>query len=77
MTFLNNAGDIDMLTADSSSLLDGVTVAVNEERKGTSAGVSGSFELGAAGNEAETVTVPYTASAVDVSLIEGEGFGCR
>lgn len=64
-----------MLTADSSSMWDGVTVSVDEERKGTSMGVSGSFELGVSGNEGETATVSYAASAVEVSHTERERFG--
>ncbi len=64
-----------MLTADSSSMWGGVTVTVDEERKGTSVGVSGSFKLGVSGNEAETATVSYAASDVEVSHTERKGVG--
>lgn len=66
VTFLNNAGDVPLLTADSSALWGGVTVTVNEERTGTSEAVSGSFDLSVSGNEAENVTVSYDASATEV-----------
>ena len=66
MTFLNNAGNVPELTADSSAMWGGVIVAVDEQRSGTSVAVSGSFELSVSGNEAETVTLTYDASISEV-----------
>lgn len=66
VTFLDNAGDLPELTADSSAMWGGVTVAVDEERSGTSEAVTGSFELSVSGNQAETVTVSYDASDTEV-----------
>lgn len=71
VTFLNNAGDVDSLTADSSAMWGGVTVAVDTVRGGTSEAVSGSFELNVSGNQAERVTVPHDASAAQVNMSWG------
>ena len=67
MTFLNNAGNIPELTADSSAMWGGVAVDVDEQRSGTSAAVSGSFDISMSGSAAETVTVPYDASDTEVN----------
>lgn len=68
VTFLNNAGDLPLMTVDSSAMWGGVTVTVDEERGGTSEAVTGSFELGLSGNDTERVNVPHNASAVEVNL---------
>lgn len=68
VTFLNNAGDLPLMTVDNSAMWGGVTVAVDEERRGTSEAVAGSFELGVSGNDTERVVVPYDVSAVEVNL---------
>ncbi|CAM9426180.1 unnamed protein product, partial [Ectocarpus fasciculatus] len=66
VTFLNNAGDLPLLAADSSAMWGGVTVAVDEERNGTSEGISGSFALSVAGNDTENVVVAHDASATEL-----------
>lgn len=66
VTFLNNAGDLPVLAVDNSAMWGGVTVAVNEERNGTSEGVSGSFALSMAGNDTDNVVVDHDASAAEV-----------
>ena len=71
VTFLNNAGNLPELTADSSAMWGGVAVAVDEQRTGTSVAVSGSFELSVSGNGAEKVTVPHDASYAEVRLCPG------
>lgn len=68
VTFLNNAGDLPLMTVDSSAMWGGVTLTVNEERGGTSEAVTGSFELGVSGNDTERVTVLHDASAIEVNL---------
>lgn len=67
VTFMNNAGDLPLLVADSSAMWGGVTVSVAEERTGTSKAVSGSFELGISGNYSESETVSHDASAAEVN----------
>ncbi|CAM9633006.1 unnamed protein product, partial [Hapterophycus canaliculatus] len=67
VTFLNNAGDLPLLTADSSAMWSSVTVAVDEERAGTSEAVSGSFDLGVSETDTERITVSYDASAIEVT----------
>lgn len=74
MTFLNNAGDLPLLTVDSSAMWSGVTVAVDEERAGTSEAVSGSFELGVSESNAGRITVSYDASAVEVTEESSRGW---
>lgn len=66
LTFMNNAGDLPLLVADSSAMWGGVSVSVAEERKGTSTPMSGSFELGVSGNESKRETVSHDASAAEV-----------
>lgn len=66
VTFMNNAGDLPLLVADSSAMWGGVSVSAAEERKGTSTSVSGSFELGISGNESKSETVSHDASAAEV-----------
>lgn len=66
VTFLNNAGNLPLLEADSAAMWGGVTVVVDEERAGTSESVSGSFELRASGNDSESVIASYDASATEV-----------
>lgn len=68
VTFLNNAGDLPELTADSSAMWGSVIVAVGQQRAGTSLAVSGSFELSVSGNGADTVTVSHDASVAEVKL---------
>lgn len=67
VTFLNNAGNLPELAADSSAMWGGVVVDVDERRSGTSEPVSGSFGLSVTGNAGETVTVSHDASASEVS----------
>ena len=71
VTFMNNAGDLPLLVADSSAMWAGVAVTVAEERMGTSTSVSGSFELGISGNEWKSETVSHDASAAEVSTNAG------
>lgn len=66
VTFLNNAGDLPLLAVDSSAMWGGVTIAVDEERSGTSEGITGSFTLSVAGNDTDNVVVAHDASAVEV-----------
>lgn len=66
VTFLNNAGNLPLLEADSSSMWGGVTVMIDEDREGTSESVSGSFELRASANASERVIASYDASATEV-----------
>lgn len=66
VTFLNNAGNLPLLEADSSSMWGGVTVMIDEDREGTSQSVSGSFELKASANDSERVIASYDASATEV-----------
>lgn len=66
VTFLNNAGNLPILEADTSALWGGVSITVAEEREGTSTPVSGSFELGSPKNMSERVMISYDASATEV-----------
>lgn len=67
VTFMNNAGNLPLLVADSSAMWGGVTVSVDEEREGTSESVSGSFELGVSENASERVIVSHDVSAMEVN----------
>lgn len=67
VTFLNNAGDLPLLQADDSGLWGGVSIAVSEERSGTSETISGTFELGLRSNPLERIVAPYDSSAAEVS----------
>lgn len=68
VTFMNNAGDLPLLVADSSAMWGGVAVSVAEERMGTSMSVSGSFELGVSGDESKSETVSHDASSGEVCV---------
>lgn len=67
VTFLNNAGDLPLLVADSTAVWGGVTVVVEEDRAGTSSTLSGSFDVGISGDTSDMVTVSHDSSADEVS----------
>lgn len=69
VTFMNNAGNLPELVADSSAMWGGVTVSVNEEREGTSETVSGSFELGISGSTSGRVAVSHDVTAAEVNVV--------
>lgn len=66
VTFLNNAGNLPLLTVDSSAMWGGVTISVDEEVRGTSKPVTGSFEIGTSEEPGAKVMLPYYVSAVEV-----------
>lgn len=70
VTFLNNAGNLPLLEVERSNLWGGATILVEEERSGTSAPVSGSFELFMQERDEVSVALPYDASGEEVSRLE-------
>lgn len=71
VTFMNNAGNVPNLVADSSDMWGSNTVSVGEQRMGTSEPISGSFELRASENTSEGVRILYNSSAAEVKKTQG------
>lgn len=63
---MNNAGNLPLLTVDSSTMWGGVTISVAEEVRGTSKPVTGSFEIGTSEELGAKVMLSYHISAVEV-----------
>lgn len=66
VTFMNNAGNLPLINVDSSAVWGGVTMSVDEEIRGTSKPVAGSFELGTSEEPGAKVMLPHYVSAVEV-----------